>query len=226
MINVDQAYNKVRKELADVGLLSEGFYLDHIEVCIASAPSAGEAGYLFEDGTGWKNAGYRPGVIYLPSDLPYHQCTPGATLADTIRHEYAHAWYCTDPEFFRHEWFIKTFGATYNNCNPKPRLSWQRQLNRNRRYQLARNRCRTEKGRSRLFDRVYRDTFITDYASSCACEDFAETFMFYLKYRNSLSRFENRPSVFRKLRTVERAVARASRRLHSVDSDQWSVRWA
>ncbi len=226
MIGVDQAYNKVRKELADVGLLSEGFYLDHIEVCIAEAPSNGVAGYLFEDATGWKRAGYRPGVIYLPSDLPYIEHVPGATLMDTIRHEYAHAWYCTDPEFFRDSWFVKTFGATYNNCNPKPRKSWQRQLHRSRRYNLAKNRCRTERGRTRLMECAFREQFITDYAATCACEDFAETFMFYLKYRNSLSRFENRPAVMRKLRSVERAVSRASRRLHIVNTDQWKVRWA
>ncbi len=226
MDHVDQAYNKVRKELAEVGLLSEGLYLDHIEVCIASAPSDGEQGYLFEDATGWKSAGYRPGVIYLPSDLPYQPKVPGATLQDTIRHEYAHAWYCTDPEFFRDDWFVKTFGATYNNCNPKPRKSWQRQLARSRRYLHSKKRCRTEKGQVRLWERAYREQFITDYASTCACEDFAETFMFYLKYRNSLGRFENRPTVFRKLRAVERAIMRASRRVHFVSSDEWRVRWA
>jgi hypothetical protein len=54
--------------------------------------------------------------------------------------------------------------------------------------------------------------FITDYATTNASEDFAETFMFFLKYRRSLDRFANRPAVYRKLRMVERAVAMGARR--------------
>lgn len=225
-MDVDRAYNQVRRELAEIGLLAEGLYLDHIEVCISSAPSVGEAGYLFEDLSVRTMRGYRPGVIYLPSDLPYEKSIPGGTLLDTLRHEFAHAWYFTDPQFFRDEWFTKTFGATYNNCNPKPRNSWYRQLSRSQKYQRAKSRCRTEKGACKLDARHYRQHFITDYASTCACEDFAETFMFFLKYRNSLPRFENRSTVFRKLRAVERAASRASRRLHTVPMDRWRVRWA
>ncbi len=101
-----------------------------------------------------------------------------------------------------------------------------RQLARSLKYQRDKTRCRTERSASRLIESMYRQHFITDYASTCACEDFAETFMFFLKYRNSLSRFEKRSSVFRKLRAVERAVGRASRRLHTVPMDRWSVRWA
>ncbi len=67
-MDVDRAYNQVRRELAEVGLLAEGLYLDHIEVCISSAPSDGEAGYLFEDVSVRSMYGHRPGVIYLPSD--------------------------------------------------------------------------------------------------------------------------------------------------------------
>lgn len=226
MNQVDKAYNKVRKELTEVGLLADGFYLDHVEVCVAGVPSAGEAGYLFEYEGEWSKKGYRPGVIYLPSDLPYENHVPGNTLVDTIRHEYAHAWYFTDPGFFRDEWFHKAFGATYNNCNPKPKASWRRQLVRSKRFQNEAARCRTDKSRTRIEEREFRQHFITDYAASCACEDFAETFMFYLKYRNSLGRFENRPQVYRKLRSVERAVAKARRRKFMVCEERWGVRWA
>ncbi len=226
MSYVDNCYNKVRKDLEDVGLLVEGYYLDHVEVCVTGRPSAGEAGFLFEHVGSWCRQGYRPGVIYLPSDLPEEKSVPGGSLVDTIRHEYAHAWYFTDPKFFREDWFVNAFGATYNNCNPKPRKSWQRQLARNRAYQAAKRRCRTENGRQRLHEQAYRQQFISDYASTCACEDFAESFMFFLKYRNSLHRFENRTGVFRKLCAVERAVAKASRRLHTVSYDQWMVRRA
>ncbi len=69
MSYVDNCYNKVRKDLEDVGLLVEGYYLDHVEVCVTGRPSAGEAGFLFEHVGSWCRQGYRPGVIYLPSDL-------------------------------------------------------------------------------------------------------------------------------------------------------------
>lgn len=226
MAYVDDCYNKVRKDLADVGLLVEGFYLDHVEVCVTGRPSVGEAGYLFEEVGSWCRQGYRPGVIYLPSDLPEERSVPGGSLVDTIRHEYAHAWYFTDPKLFREEWFINTFGASYTNCNPRPRNAWRRQLSRNRAYRAANLRCRTEKGRTRLREQAFRQHFISDYASTCACEDFAETFMFFLKYRNSIQRFERRSGVFRKLCAVERAISKASRRLHMVSYDQWLVRGA
>jgi hypothetical protein len=37
--------------------------------------------------------------------------------------------------------------------------------------------------------------------------------MFFLKYRRSLDRFVNRPGVYRKLKSVERAVAVAGKRV-------------
>jgi hypothetical protein len=74
-----------------------------------------------------------------------------------------------------------------------------------------------------VYRKHYREQFITDYASGSACEDFAETFMFYLKYRNSLDRFEDRPAVMRKLRVVDRMVARAARRLTASHSGSYRV---
>lgn len=215
MVDVDRATNQVRRELAEVGLLTEGVYLDHIEVCVSRYPSRGEAGYVFESIGNWGRLGFRPGVIYLPSDMPQAPRVPGSTLIDTIRHEFGHAWYYTDPKFFRNEWFVRTFGAPYTNCNPKPLGAWSRQILANRRFQNALVRCRTENGRRRVRENHFRCDFISDYASTCACEDFAETFMYFLKYRNSLERFDSRPNVAKKLRAVERAVNRAANSLRA-----------
>ncbi len=111
MANVDRAYNHIRNELAQVGLLADGVYLDAVELCISHEKSGcgGERGYVFEYVGHYAKRGYRPGVIYLPRDLPYISHKPGHTLMDTIRHEYAHAWYYIDPSFFRQEWFELTF---------------------------------------------------------------------------------------------------------------------
>ena len=35
---IEKAYNQVRSELAEVGLLAEGLYLDCIELCVSDYP--------------------------------------------------------------------------------------------------------------------------------------------------------------------------------------------
>ncbi len=213
MSKVDRAYHKVRQELAEVGLLANGLYLDAVELVISGDKSEGERGYVFEQVGHYAKWGYRPGVIYLPRDLPHKPRTPGLTLCDTIRHEYAHAWFFLDSGFFREEWFIRTFGAAYTNCNPTPYNRWRVRLKKSDEYLDGKRRCRTEKGRLKYFYSYLLCEFITDYASTNASEDFAETFMFFLKYRKSLERFQSRPMVYRKLKLVERAVMHASKRL-------------
>jgi hypothetical protein len=115
------------------------------------------------------------------------------TLCDTIRHEYAHAWYYIDREFFRQAWFERTFGAPYDNCASSPYQSWRRNLKRDPSYQEGKSRRKTDHGKLKFFYGCLYQQFITDYASTNASEDFAETFMFFVKYRRSLSRFRNRP---------------------------------
>ena len=55
MTDVDRAYNIVRKELAEVGLLAEGKYLDQIELWISDRPSEGESAYIFEAPGPWES---------------------------------------------------------------------------------------------------------------------------------------------------------------------------
>ena len=146
MANVDRAYNLVRHELAELGLLADGVYLDAIELCISNAKSSGERGYVFEQVGHYAKRGYRPGVIYLPRDLPHQPYKPGMTLCDTIRHEYAHAWYYIDSGFFKQDWFERTFGAAYNNCASTPYQSWRRHLKRDPNYQAGKRRRSSEQG--------------------------------------------------------------------------------
>lgn len=213
MVNVDRAYNKVRNELAEVGLLADGMYLDSVELCVSNEKSGnGEWGYVFERLGHYAERGYRAGVIYLPRDLPHLRYAPGWTLTDTIRHEYAHAWFYLDSGFFRNEWFVRTFGASYSNPEPIPYQQWQRKAKRNPNYDSESRQCNT-RGKIDKDQLAYMlQHFISEYATTNASEDFAETFMFYLKYRRSLHRFARRPIVYQKLRMVENAVATASRR--------------
>lgn len=226
MANVDRAYNQVRNELAHVGLLSDGIYLDTVELCISHEKSGGERGYVFEKVGHYAKRGYRPGVIYLPRDLPHQPYKPGLTLMDTIRHEYAHAWYYLDPSFFRQEWFARTFGAAYSNCTSAPYDSWRKLIKKNPDYQAGKKRRKTEATKLNYFYGFLLQDFITDYATTNASEDFAETFMFYLKYRRSLDRFANRPAVYQKLRMVERAVYVASKRTRQFSDRSFRFRTA
>lgn len=213
MSNVDRAYNQVRNELAEVGLLADGVYLDAVELCISHEKSGdGEVGYVFERVGHYAKRGYKPGVIYLPRDLPHKPYQPGHTLTDTIRHEYAHAWFYLDQGFFRQDWFARTFGAAYSNCAPTPFHSWRKQLKKDSDFVSRQPRSSTSEAQQRRFSNRLLQQFVSEYATTNASEDFAETFMFYLKYRRSLNRFVHRPGVYRKIRMVERAVAMAARR--------------
>ncbi len=226
MANVDRSYNQVRHELAEVGLLADGMYLDTVELCISHEKSGGERGYVFEQVGHYAKRGYRPGVIYLPRDLPHQPFKPGMTLTDTIRHEYAHAWYYLDPGFFRQDWFVRTFGAAYSNGAPVPYESWRKKIKKNPVYQEGKRRRKTEAARVKFFYGFLLQQFITDYATTNACEDFAETFMFFLKYRRSLDRFQHRPVVYQKIRMVERAVSMGARRSRQFSDRSYRIRTA
>ncbi len=131
---------------------------------------------------------------------------------DTIRHEYAHAWYYIDPVS------LGRTGSYTHLVHPTamhhqiPIAPGGKSLKRDPDYQKGKARRKTDNARLNYYYTHLLQNFITDYATTNASEDFAETFMFFLKYRRSLERFANRPVVYHKLRMVERAVAVAARR--------------
>ena len=201
MTKIDSAFSKVRNELCELGLLADGKYLDVIECMVSIIPSLGEAGYVFDEGVPWYanffGYGYEEGVIYLPSNTPHELYVPGGTLADTIRHEFAHAWYWLDPEFINQSWFKLTFErayvdqwefghATYRLLNSYPE-EWQKSH--------------------------YYNEYVSPYAISAPYEDFAETFMTCLRYKNSLDRFKSRPGVYKKVVAVRKAIDKRAQQL-------------
>ncbi len=64
----------------------------------------------------------------------------------------------------------------------------------------------SEAAKCNFIQKLCLKDFVSDYAATSACEDFAETFMTYLRHRNSLHKFKSRRGVHRKLRAVEKAV--------------------
>jgi hypothetical protein len=215
MPKVIKAFNQVRGELEEVGLLEEGEYLDEIELVVSPLPSGNaEAGYVYEN-LNWVQwiVGYRTGVIYLPSDLPYDAYVPGGTLTDTIRHEFGHAWHWLDERFFEKKWFTKAFRTSYDDPDPVALHKLIKRTQKDEKFQSELESKRSEKGVEALLKRYFEQEFVSLYASTRACEDFAETFMFYLRYRNSLHRFSNREGVFKKLLAIQNAVEKKREKL-------------
>lgn len=184
MHQLERAFATARNDLASVGLLADGLYLDHIE-CVRTPLPAGAfkfTGWVYDGGVTPIHAwvGWEPGVIYIPINAPVRVRTPGQTLTDVIRHEFAHAWYWLDDPYVDGVWFRRAFGARYQDTR-----------------QLA-------------GDEHDADQYVSPYAMTNAKEDFAETFMTYLRCRRSLARFKHREGVYGKLIAVDDAVRRAA----------------
>jgi hypothetical protein len=220
MPKLNRAWAEVRDELCEVGLLDDGVFLDCIELEVeAIASSDGLVGVFFEEpGTARRLIGYREGVIYLPCDLPKRPFKPGGTLADIIRHEYAHAWRWLNPDLFREPWFAETFGADYDDKSPAPFLRWLDIFSEEAplirawvQQRMARYVLETKEGKRKLA----RD-FATPYAVVNASEDFADTFMLYLRKHESPDAYASRPGVHRKVLAVEAAVKKQALRLGTI----------
>lgn len=183
---LNRAYGQARQDLADVGLLHPDRYLDCIECMLAAWPGGwwNECGFVYDRSIGFFDslAGFQEGVIYIPWNAPTEAYRPGSSLTDVVRHEFAHAWYWLDPRFVNGPWFRDAFGASYLVDE------WDEE--------------------EETWD---ADEYVSAYAMTCPREDFAETFMTYLRCHRSLERFRGRAGVYRKLKAVEKAVKRAAR---------------
>lgn len=186
--DVQRSFNLVQNELEEVGLYVD--YLDQIELHQSPIPSlSGELGYVYDSGLSWQAEilGYEEGVIYIPSMAPIQLYVPGGTLVDTIRHEYAHAWAWLDPDLIAGSWFKNTFGLEYDEEDDLG-ADLYRVFNNYESYGFEQS--------------PYWNDYVSAYALSSPSEDFAETFMFYLRYRKSLKRFKGREGVWGKLNSI------------------------
>jgi Putative zinc-binding metallo-peptidase len=178
-----RAFNRVRRELQDVDLLNDGKYLDRIDCTQSILPAfGGEYGFVFDGGVDWK---YR--LAGFKPGVIYLPLNP------PIEHYVPGG---TLLDVIRHE-----FAHAWAWLDPKfIKQPWF----------------------PKAFGARYHDEWIevpeasrTDFASAYACtapkEDFAETFMLFLRQRKKLDRYRDRRGLYRKLKAVERAVAVAAR---------------
>lgn len=192
--DLSRSFKLVQSELEEIGLWKQDKYLWNIDLQQSVLPSFwGEMGYVYDSGVPlWDKAlGYNEGVIYIPSYAPVDAYVPGGTLVDTIRHEFGHAWAWYDSDLFAKKWFRDTFDLDYGD-------EWEfgKDL-----YKLF------SKYEDKAFQySPYYENFVSSYALFAPYEDFAETFMYYLKYRKSLKQFKNRKGVYNKLMAIHKVV--------------------
>lgn len=200
---IEKSYNQVRQELAEIGLLDEGVYLDQIELYTLNKLTSvlsQALGFVFDAETGlfYKLVGFREGVIYIATDEKTRILDKSYTITDVIRHEYAHAWYWLDPEFVDGPWFRKAFGQTYiEGTRPVSEEDWQYYQSNPDEFKSA----------------GFANDYTTPYAMHSSYEDFAETFRFYIRNRKSLSKYKSRTGVYKKLMAVQTAIERKAKKL-------------
>lgn len=198
--NLDRAYGRVRNELCEIGLLSDGHYLDHIQLYSMNrlvGRLARADGWIWDVKLSqfYRWFGFEEGSIYIPETIQVHG---EAYLRNTIRHEYAHAWKWIDPEFFEEAWFSETFAGEYTDDFSISGKAILKNLD----------------GFQERFSELGLDrNFVSPYAATCPSEDFAETFSVFLEHRKSTPRWPNRPVARRKVEAVRRAVARKAKQL-------------
>lgn len=191
---LQRAFSIVQGELEELGLWAEDYYLWHVDLVQSPLPSLwGELGYVFDEGVSTfdKILGYREHTIYIPSYAPTEAYVPGGTLVDTIRHEFGHCWAAIDPKLFSKKWFKEAFGFRYWDENPLG-------------YDLY--KVFSKHADSKFKASPYYQDYVSAYALSAPYEDFAETFMVFLKYRNRLEVFSKRPGLYKKLTSIKKIV--------------------
>lgn len=192
MKTIERAYNDVRNELWELGILADGLYLDQIRLAVSPLPRClcgGAVGFIFDQGVSFLHrlAGFREGTIYIPRYVGRHP----KVIRDIIRHEFAHGWAWLDGKFIRGRWFKEAFGKPY--FSEHKHVEHPADFRRSEEY----------------------NTHATDYALTRPREDFAETFALFVKQRGNLVKFRNRPGLYAKLRAVETAVTSKAKTLRT-----------
>lgn len=165
------SFYKVRSELRDMGLLSDGSKLDNVKIIRETFSYDGLGGmfggvygfYHFDD----QNI-HIPTIRTAPLDPRY----PVRYMVDILRHEFGHALSDKYPYFFNDEVFVGAFG---NVCGA---------------YKVAKDG--DEKN------------YVSDYARTNTAEDFAETFLLYMKHKGKLPKeFSRRKAIKAKWAAVK-----------------------
>jgi hypothetical protein len=181
---VTDAYNKVRDELIALGLLWRRSKLDKVQCFYERvAPVSAVTGRLgyFNEDKNDRNIHFPS--LFLPFGWLLGRRYEKSIPVDVLRHEFGHALATLYPRALSQgDLFLKAFGGVYG---PKPAPEIDRD--------------------NWEFDCV------SEYAASATREDFAETFMLFVKYKGKIpAQFKGKPVILKKWKAVAEIVKRVS----------------
>lgn len=173
--SVQKATDIVIKELQDLSLLTSRVYKINV---IHGLYEHDLGSFVNKDILLRRYIGYRDGDIYIPPiSIKRLKLIYGKDkdLLDIIRHEYGHGIADKYPYLIkRSSSFIKAFGGPYTRIAPLPG---------------SRNPSSND--------------FVSRQATKNPKEDFAETFMVYLKCKGKIDLFKTRTGVFEKMKFIK-----------------------
>lgn len=175
---VNRAYNKVRMELWNLGVLWDGSKLEKVGYTyLKIAPIAALGGYMGFYDPNTRDIEFPS--VYLPIAALWRDLGVKANALDVIRHEFGHALADLYPGALKKGGlFRKAFGGVYGE-EPAP-------------------------------DAAESD-FVSEYAASATQEDFAETFMLFVKHKGKIpAKFAKRPVIRKKWKAVAEIMKRVA----------------
>ena len=173
---MERAFNKVRRELEDMGLLFDGSRLDKVDCYYEGFTIGGLYGSV--GAMGFYDPDKNDKAIHIPAVFPMalFPWWDGREILDVIRHEFGHALADRFRKLFRGAIFKEAFGGGYGEKKVFDGYEWERGC-------------------------------VSAYAATCTREDFAETFMLYMKYKGKLpARYRGKRSVEKKWKAVARII--------------------
>lgn len=179
---VTRAYNKVRTELWNFDVLWDGSKLDEVGCTyLTIAPIAALAGYMGLYDPETKEIEFPS--VYLPIQSLWKDLGAKANALDVIRHEFGHALADLYPGALKKGGvFRAAFGGSYGGTPAE------------------------ERGVD-----GWEERYVSEYATSATQEDFAETFMLFVKHKGKLpAPFKGKPVILKKWKAVAEIVKRVA----------------
>ena len=179
---VNRAYNKVRMELWRLGVLWDGSKLDGVGYrYLTIAPIAALGGYMGFYDPNTRDIEFPS--VYLPIAALWRDLGVKANALDVIRHEFGHALADQYPGALKKGGLFRAaFGGAYGEDPAEE--------------------CVAE---------GWGDRYVSEYATSATQEDFAETFMLFVKHKGKIpAKFAKRSVIRKKWKAVAEIVKRVA----------------
>ena len=177
-----RAYNKVRTELGNLDVLWDGSRLDRVGCTyLTLAPIAALAGYMGLYQPETKEIEFPS--VYLPIASLWKDLGAKANALDVFRHEFGHALADLYPGALKKGGvFRAAFGGSYGETPAE------------------------ERGID-----GWEERYISEYATKSTEEDFAETFMLFVKHKGKIpAKFARKPAIRKKWKAVAEIVKRVA----------------